>query len=120
MSVDAVVGAHVIESGQSLLPVGRTSGVAERPRLKGSPAGVPEIVAIGQAEGVDIRTDYYLLGWPQLQFAEHIAVVHHIEERKPRINTRCRQHLKKRAMGCIAGIFVARAVVVSTAEPRFQ
>ena len=107
VTVDRVVGAHVIESRQSGLSVGGASGVAERPRLEGSPAGVPEIVAVGQAERVDVGADGDLLRWTQLQFAEHVAIVHHVEERKARINSGRRQHLKERAVGRVARILVA-------------
>src|SRR5581483_7649110 len=56
----------------------------------------------------------------QHQFAECIADVHHIEERKPGVHTGRRQNLKERAMRSVFRIPVARSVIVSSAYPRFD
>ena len=67
---------------------------------------------------MDVGPDGHRFARTKDQFAEDIAVVHHIEERHARIDAGRREDLEERAVSGVVRIFVAGAVVVAAAEPR--
>src|SRR5882724_11576747 len=58
--------------------------------------------------------------WTQDEFGKPVLVVHHVEKRKARVNTRSGQHLKEGFVACAVGIAVAGAVGIASTKAGFE
>jgi len=90
MTVDPILHASVIEVAERSPAGSRSAGVAERPGLKDTAAGVPKVVRVTQAKGVEFGRGGDLRMRAEDQSAEAILGIHHVEERRPRVRPRRR------------------------------
>ena len=95
----------------------RLPDVPEGGRLIGAAPLIPEVMSIGESQGVDVATHRHEAGWSQYQLAEAVHSVHHVEERNARILPRGWQQRKERAVRRVIRIAVSRSVVQASADP---
>src|SRR5690349_19944706 len=116
MRCERHVRADVIERRECALSVRRPAGVAERRGLKRGAARVPEVVRISEPQCMDVRAHRDALRTED-QLTEGSFGVHHVEERRARVNARRRKRLEERAVPAVGGVVVAGSEVVAGANP---
>src|ERR1700719_1168861 len=85
-----IVRAYVVKICQSGRAIGWPPGKSKCPWLVSAAARVPEVVAVGQPQTMNIRAHYQLFTRTQHQLRKQVAVIHFVEKRKTRVNPGCR------------------------------
>src|SRR5262249_48141975 len=110
------VRADVVERRERALSIRGSTGVTERGSLKRASARVPKVARIGEPQRMDVGTNSDALR-AKNQLTKCVFGVHHVEERRPRVNARRRKHLEKRAVPAVSSVVVAGSEVVAGANP---
>src|SRR5215469_6146845 len=66
---------------------------------------------------MDVAADGERLARPQDYFPEHVAEIHHIEERKTSVDPRCGQNLKESTVFVVVRVAIAGPIITTSAEP---
>src|SRR5215469_16531374 len=74
-------------------------------------------MAVREPKAMDVAANGEILARAQHDFLEKIAVIHLIEERKPRVNTGCGKDGEECTVNVVVGIAVAGGIVVAAAKP---
>jgi len=98
------VGAGVVQSRQRVTATDRLTDVSECRWLKRTSTLVPEVVAVGHTQRMNIGPDRETFGGSEHQLAECVRAVHQVEEREARIQARRRKHLEERAVHRVARV----------------
>src|SRR5215472_5132002 len=91
--------------------------VSESPGLVGAAAGIPKVMAVREPKAMDVVANGEILARAQHDFLKKVAVIHLIEERKPRVNTGCGKDREECTVNVVVGIAVAGGIVVAAAKP---
>src|SRR5712691_6364805 len=118
--VHPIVTAYVAESGKARLTVRWPSGVAKSRWLKRAATRVPGIVAVRQPHRVNVRADRKPVRGSHYELAKCIGAVHHVVERKPRVDAGRGEHLEECAVALIRRVVVAGGVVIASPKPRLE
>src|SRR5215469_18958809 len=116
-AADLVVGADIPNVGQAIVAASGTCVVAERAGLEGSAASIPEVVLVGQSQGMGFAAETQLRPGLDVQSDVSVGVIHHVIERKAGIGAGGGQDLEKCTVGSIFRIVIAAAVGIPQADP---
>src|SRR5215470_3761264 len=94
-AADLVVGADVPNVGQAIVAAAGARVIAEGAWLKGAAAPIPEVVIIGEPQGMGFTAEAQLRPGLDVQSDVSVGVIHHVIERETRKGARGGQDLEK-------------------------
>lgn len=119
-SSKGIVEAAVEEGSESRMAAAGPAGVTESALLEGAATQIPKILRTAEGKRVDVRSKRQFSNWLKKEFTENVLVIHQIEEREARIDTRGRKHLEKGSVLVVIGAAVASTAEISSTEPRLH
>src|SRR5579871_4137798 len=112
-----IVGADIVERGETGGSVGGTAIETEGPGLKRAAARIPEIVTVAEPQPVHVGAQSDALVRAKHEFAKQVRVVHLVEERETGVDARRGQDGEKSAVRVVGRIAVAAGVEIPGAQP---
>ena len=115
-----VIGADVIEIGETGSVVRGASSKTEGPGLKGTAAGIPKVAATGKPKPMNVGAKCEIVVRTQNQLSEEIAIIHFVEKREARRDARRGEYSKECTMHAVGRVLIAARIEVANAEPGSQ
>src|SRR5215469_3222640 len=119
-AADLVVGADIPNVGQAIVAAAGTCVVAEGAGLEGAAASIPEVVLVGQSQGMGFAAETQLRPGLDVQSDVNVGVIHHVIERKAGIGAGGGQDLEKCTVGAVFRIVIPAAVGIPEANPGLE